>query len=307
MSGPRSFPKSVLALCTLLAAGCSMTKVSANLAGDMATQSMPHMRGMWDYEIAGQADAAGIFQLESMHSLSPDNEQLALTLCASYVGYAFGWVEVTAQKAQDANDDERAAHERYRAELMYTRARDLALRAMRNRDDGIDDALKGKPAQLAAYLNDHYDDKDDVGPVFWLAASWGAMLGASEDVSLAIDLPVITTLVQHAAKLDESYEGAGSLVFLGGFNSQYPAQFGGSTEKGKQYFERALKVTGRRAHQVQLNYARLYAVTVQDRALFLSLLNEIIEAKDQGNDLRLANKIARVRAELLLSKVDLLF
>ena len=65
--------------------------------------------------------------------------------------------------------------------------------------------------------------------------------------------------------------------------------------------------TGRRSHQVQLNYARLYAVTLKDKALFLSLLREIIDAPDQGQEVRLANKIARVRAELLLSKVGLLF
>lgn len=287
--------------------GCSMTHLSADLAGSMAVESMPHMRGFWDYEIAGQGNAAGIMQLESMHSLSADNPQLSLTLCASYVGYAFGWVEVAAQRAEAAGDYDRATRQTRRAELLYRRARDLALGVMRSRDSGIDAALKAKPEQLAAYLDNHYRDPEDVAPVFWVSAAWGAMLGASEDIAAAIDLPVIVTMVKHAAKLDERYEGAGALVFLGGFNSAYPAEFGGSPAKGKEYFERALQVTGRRAHQVQLNYARTYAVTVRDKALFLSLLNEILEPEDEGNEFRLANKIARVRAEQLLSNVDRLF
>jgi hypothetical protein len=288
-------------------AACSMSSFAADQAGGIAAESVDRMRGFWDYEIAGHGNAAGIMQLEGLFGFSPDNEQLALTLCAAYVGYAFGWVEVQAEKAEDAGDYDRAARERHRAELLYTRARDIALHVLRNRDDGIDAALKGKPKQLRAYLAEHYDSREDAAPLFWASASWGALLSMSEDMSLAMDLPAIIALVEHVRLLDEGFEGGGALVFLGGFNAQLPAQLGGSPEKGKQYFERALQITGRRAHQVQLNYARFYAVTVNDGPLYVALLNEIISAPDQGSDVRLANKIARVRAELLLSKVDQLF
>jgi hypothetical protein len=295
-------------LCAFAVAGCSLTSTAAGMAGSMADESMPHMRGFWDYEIAGQANAGGIVQLESMHSIRPGDERLSMLLCASYVGYAFGWLEVAAERAEKAGDYAAATRDYRRIELLYRRARDLALGVMRARDDGIDAALKGNPVQLAAYLDEHYGDReDDVAPLFWLGSSWGAMLGASEDFAGAIDLPTIVTIVEHVVKLDDGYEGAGALLFLGGFNAQYPAQFGGSPEKGKQYFERALEVTGRRAHQVQLNYARTYAVTVRDKALFKSLLMEIIESRDQGNEFRMANKIARIRAELLLSNADTLF
>lgn len=307
MTCRRSPQAATLALLSLLLGACNMNGFAADQAGSIAAGSMSHMRGFWDYEIAGHGNAAGIMQLESLHGISPDNEELALVLCASYIGYAFGWVEVAAEKAEDSEQYEAAARERARAEWLYRRARDLGLGVMRNRHEGIDVALEQHPDQLRAYLREHYDDpEEDVAPLFWAAAGWGGLMAMSEDLSLAVDLPVIVTLVEHVLELDETFEDGAALVFLGGFNSQYPAQFGGSVEKGKEYFERALKVTKRRAHQVQLNYARLYALTVNDRALFLSLLNEIIEAPDQGHDVRLANKIARVRAELLLSKVDLL-
>ena len=300
--------RSLSVLAALALAGCSMSGFAADQAGAIAAQSVDRMRGFWDYEIAGHGNAAGIMQLEGLYGFSPDNEQLALTLCASYVGYAFGWLEIEAEKAEDAGDYARAARLRQRAELLYTRARDIALHVMRNRDDGVDAALKDKPVQLEAYLAEHYDDAgEDAAPLFWAAASWGALLSMSEDMSLAMDLPAILALVERVIALDAGFEDAGALVFLGGFNAQFPAQLGGSPEKGKRYFERALQLTGRRAHQVQLNYARFYAVTVNDKALYVSLLNEIIAARDQGSDVRLANKIARVRAEILLSKVDQLF
>jgi hypothetical protein len=296
-----------LACAALLTSGCSIQSFAIGQAGGIAADSVGHMRGFWDYEIAGQGNAAGIMQLEGLYGFDPDNEDLGLVLCAAYVGYGFGWLEVMAEKAEDAGDYDGAARQRHRTELLYTRARNVALNVLRNRDDGIDEALKAKPKQLKAYLEDHYSDREDAAPLFWVAASWGALLSMSEDMSLAMDLPAIIALVDRVIELDEGYEGAGALVFLGGFNSQFPAQFGGSTEKGKAYFERALKLTGRRAHQVQLNYARFYAVTVNDKELYVSLLNEIIKAPDQGSDVRLANKIARIRAELLLSKVDQIF
>src|SRR5205807_1865536 len=106
-----------------------------------------------------------------------------------------------------------------------------------------------------------YDDPEhDVAPLFWAASAWGSILNVTENLGLAIDLPAIRMLVERSVRLDPSFEMAGGLQFLGGFYAQFPAQFGGSPEKAKQYFEQALKLTGRRAHIVQVNYARLYAL-----------------------------------------------
>src|SRR5262245_15630624 len=102
--------------------GCSMNSFAADQAGGIAAASVDRMRGFWDYEIAGQGNAAGIMQLEGLYGFSPDNEDLALTLSASYVGYAFGWVEVQAEKAEDAGEYDGAARQRHRAELLYSRA-----------------------------------------------------------------------------------------------------------------------------------------------------------------------------------------
>jgi hypothetical protein len=83
--------------------------------------------------------------------------------------------------------------------------------------------------------------------------------------------------------------------------SQTPPDFGGDPAKGKAYFERALSLTGRKALVVQLNYAKLYALTVGDQKLFHSLLDEVLAPEDKGSEVRLSNKIARMHAELLLS------
>lgn len=282
-----------------------MNKLAADSAADIARAADPHMRAFWDYEVAGSGLAASIMQLEALHSISPDNEDLSLVLTSSYVGYAFGWLEVSIERAEDAGRYDQATRLRQRAELMYRRARDLAVGVMRYRDAGIDQALAAKPEVLKRYLQEHYDDpEDDVAPVFWAASAWGSLMNMTEDMGQTADLPTVRTLIDHSVSLNPGFEMAGGVQFLGGFLSQYPAQMGGDPERGRQYFEQALRLTKRRAHIVLVNYARLYALTVNDKPLFLKLLREVIEAGDQGQRFRLSNKIARIRAEMLLAKAD---
>lgn len=257
------------------------------------------MRGFWDYDIAGHGTAAAIMQLEALHSVSPDNEPLTLTLVSTYVGYAFGWVELELAKSRAEGQFAKADRLRARAELIYRRARDLALAAMRTRDAGIDDALLGDPAALRSYLQRHYA-REDIAPVFWTASAWGAMLGMTNELDTTVDLPVIRTLAEHVIALDPGYESGTALVFMGGLYSQTPPDFGGDLVKGKQYFEQALQLTGRKSHVVQLNYAKLYAMTTGDQVLFHELLDEVLAPEDQGSAVRLSNKIARKHAELLL-------
>ena len=78
-------------------------------------------------------------------------------------------------------------------------------------------------------------------------------------------------------------------------------------EKAKQYFDRALEQTNRRALLTLVNKARYYAVKTGDRKLFDSLLAEVMEAEDPLPEARLANRIARVRAQLYIDYADELF
>jgi hypothetical protein len=260
-----------LLLCgTLLLTGaCNLNRFAANQAASIAGSSNEYMRGFWDYDIARHGMSAAIMQLEAMHSVSPDNETLTLTLVSTYVGYAFGFVELDLAEAQAALHFDQADRLRARAELTY--------------------------------LKQHYPDpNDDVPCVFWTAVSWGSMLNMTDQLDQAADLPSVRAMVEHVVALNPGYESASGLVFLGGLYSQTPADFGGDPVKGKAYFERALALTKHKSHTVQLAYAKLYALTNGDQPLFHSLLDEILAPEDQGNAVRLSNKIARMHAERLL-------
>ena len=180
---------------------------------------------------------------------------------------------------------------------------------MRERDGGIDEALK-KPDEtvLPRYLADHYKDKDDVGPLFWAGMALGAAINMSLDQpDMIAQLPAAKALVMRAKELDDGYFNGGAYVFLGAAEAAFPAAMGGNPERGKELFEEGLKKTQRKNHLLQLTYARVYAVNTQNRALFVQLLTEIIEAPDLGNSVRLSNKVARRRAERYLAHVGDMF
>lgn len=306
MTSLRVLPAALCLLC--LGSGCSFKRVAVDTTVGVLTEAEWSTRSYFDWESAGHAAASGIVQLEGLHAVSPDNEALTLTLVKAYMAYAYGWVMDAHEVARDGGDESLAAHHRQRAYLMYSRARNLALRALTQRDEQFIEMSRKEPKLFRAYLDDEFDDlEDDVPPLFWLMMSWSSAVNNSPTMDDFVDMPTIKTLAEWVADKREGYEDAGALVFLGGLASSYPKQVGGDPDKGKQYFERAAKLTGRRNHVVLLNYALFYAVNAQERRLFLSILREILDAGDQGGPYRLANKVAQRRALRLLARTDELF
>ena len=130
---------------------------------------------------------------------------------------------------------------------------------------------------------------------------------ARDDPDLVADLPLAIELVERSVELDAGYYYGAGHTFLGVVDSSRDTGIGGNPEKGREHFERALALTGRKALLVQLNYAQYYAVQKQDRALFLALMREVTSAPNPADsELTLSNTVARRRAERLLGQVDAL-
>ncbi len=301
-------PALSLALCAALPA-CNFNKLAANQTASILQEAGPALDGFWDYDMAGAGIPGSVLQLEAFHAISPENEGLSLNLAKAYVGYANGWVEDEYEVAYQAGDLDKADRLRQRARLMYLRAHQLALSAMRHRDAGIDAALKSNEERaLPRYLEQHYKHKGDVAPLFWTGMSLGAAINMSLDQpDLIAEMPTAKALVERVKKLDDTFFQGAAYLFLGTMDAAFPAALGGNPEGGRALFEEGLRKTGRRNHLMQLAYAKVYAVNTQNRDLFVKLLTEVIEAPDQGNEVRLTNKVARRRAERYLAHVDDLF
>ncbi len=83
---------------------------------------------------------------------------------------------------------------------------------------------------------------------------------------------------------------------------------GGDPEISKKFFTEALEISEGRFLLGRVYYAQYYAVQVQDKQLFISILNEVINTQPLINDdIALLNNIAKIKAAKLLEKVDAFF
>jgi hypothetical protein len=297
----------LLPLCFSLAA-CNFNKLAADSTAKVAEAGKDGANGFWDFEIAGRAIPGVIMQSEALVHISPDNPDLLIGLAKTYVAYAYGWMQDEWEIADEKGQFERADRLEQRVKLVYARAAALAMRALRQRDKPgqLDEKLAtGKIDIVKAYLAETFNDEEDVAPLYWAGLAWGSTIANSGgDLGELAKAPVARLLLERSVELDPTYNDAGGLGVLGTVEAMFPALFGGDPNKAKAYYERALELSKRKNHLIQLGYARNYAVNAQNKQLFVDLLNEILNAGDQGTDLRLSNKVARHRAERYIQHVD---
>lgn len=292
----------------LLASGCHFERIAVDQTAKIAEAGAAGFNGFWDYEIFGQAVPSAMLQSEALVRVSPHNEDLLTGLAKTYVVYAYGWLGDEWERADERGDFERADELEQRVMLLYRRATELSMRVVRQHDDDgqLDAILKGhKVEPLRAYLRKVYTDQDDVAGLYYAGLAWGSVMANSGgDLAVLADAPLARALMERSVELDPTYADAGGLAVLGTVEASFPELFGGDLAKAKGYYDRALEICKRRNHLILLSYAKTYAVAKQDRALFLSLLNEILTAPDQGDDVRMNNKVARHRAKRYVKRVD---
>lgn len=324
----------------VLCSACDFGQLAANSAAKIGRRARPAIEAHWDYELMVAALPGAIVQSEGLLAVSPNNDQLMLGLAQSYVAYVGAYLADESEIAEDAGDLARSDHLRQRAQLMCLRARNLALAAMRIQDTELDavlaaagftpargrvhettwlsllhdaghhDAaskLNGEPRLLTAHLADDCG-RERVEALSIAAAAWGMSIALSGgDPERMREVELARALLIHAATIAPDYAHGAPLSALAAMEASLPPALGGSLDRARTNFERALRLTDRRAHLVHVSYAKTYAINAQDRELYVSLLREVVDAADMGNDVRLMNKVARRRAERYLAKVDQLF
>jgi hypothetical protein len=104
---------------------------------------------------------------------------------------------------------------------------------------------------------------------------------------------------------NEKYFYGCAYMIMGSITGSIPKALGGSPEKAKEYFEKCIQINDGKFLMVYIYYASIYAVQVQNRELYESLLKKVISAPiDILPEQKLANSIAKKKAEQLLKKID---
>lgn len=127
----------------------------------------------------------------------------------------------------------------------------------------------------------------------------------SDDWDALTRLPHIEALL---LTLTEYREGAalGTLYgYLGILNTLRPPALGGEPEKGRDYFERAIELTGGRDLSLKVEYARGYARLLYEQELHDALLRDVLDTNPVADGYTLTNTLAQQdAAELLESGRD---
>jgi len=266
--------------------------VANNMTGtfdDMATafnreQSVTH---------AEKAAPGMLMMLDGFIESSPSNEDLLLMAAEMNCSFAMAVVEPKDEAW---------------AMALYDKGRGYAERALSEQQSDIhtavvDGNVEAVKEALAAAKKDHAQ------ALYWLSMCWGSWINLNqEDMEVVADMPKIEAIAVRVLALDPTYFNAGADLLLGVYYSSRPKALGGDPEKGKEHFEACLEKTDNTFLLAHVLYAEKCAVALQDRALFVALLEEVIAAPEDIDPANgLVTMVAKERAEDLLDGVDDLF
>jgi predicted anti-sigma-YlaC factor YlaD len=144
--------------------------------------------------------------------------------------------------------------------------------------------------------------------LFLLSAAWGlAISNALDQPALVADLPAVRALLARALELDEDYE-RGSIHSALITIEALPEYLGGSPERAREHFERAVTLSDGLDVAPFVAFAAGVSMPAANRAEFQQLLEQALAIDpDEDTSMRLLNLVNQKRAQMLLDHIDDLF
>jgi predicted anti-sigma-YlaC factor YlaD len=284
--------------------GCAMVRhkavgmVASTLAssGDVFTRDD-------DLELVGQAIPFGLKLYESLLDSAPKNKDLLIATCSNFTQYGVAYLETDALVLGEAEHHDEVARLNARALKLYLRARGYCLRGMEVRFPGIGPKLLSDPVAALARAR-----QSDVPLLYWTAASWGSAIGLGLDrPDLSIDMPTVRALAERAIALDDTW-GKGALHEMFISLDSLPAALGGSPERARQHFKRAVELQRGASPGPYVALALGSSLAAQDRAEFESLLKQALAIDPEKEpSMRLVTLVQQRRARALLDQIETRF
>lgn len=145
----------------------------------------------------------------------------------------------------------------------------------------------------------------NVATLYALGNAWARwIISNSEDFDAIADLASIELIMNRVIDLDPDYQDGAAWVYLGTLSCLLPPALGGTPEKGKQYYEKALEISKGKNLMVKVLYAQYYARIIYDRELHDNLLSEVLDANAEIKGYTLINTWAKTQAQKLIADAD---
>ena len=279
--------------------------MASDLTSKIIVKGAPRYEMESDVEIADDAAMALLKVVEIFQYDNPTNKNFNTTLARSYANYAMGYLEQDLLEAS-LKDEETYEKVLKKTKMFYKRGKDYGLNALKKKGS-FKKALTKDMDRFNRVLRSM--GHAQVPRLFWTALNWGSLINYSKNSPMAIAaFPRVEAMMQRVVELDEGYYYAVPHLFFGVAYATRPAMFGGNMPKAKKHFLKAINAYERKFLMSTVYYAQFYALLQKDKALFKSLLNEVLEADASTlPEARLANELAKLRAQWLLDNMKELF
>jgi hypothetical protein len=272
----------IAAAAVLPGCGAVMSSATGGFADNLSTAIMDQE----DPELVREGVPTFLLLLDSLVVSSPDDPKVLGAASELYAAYGIAFVtdaersKTLTAKARTLGERALCAEDADACDLQQLVFEDYE-KTIRGLGPETIDALYSYAIGALAYIRAHSSD--------WIALA---------------DLPKVEVALEHLLELDPG-EKAGSVnMYLGILNSLRPPALGGEPERGRQYFERAIELTGGKDLSVKVEYAQGYARLVYDRELHDQLLNDVLTSEVKQDGYTLTNSLAIQQAEQLLASAD---
>jgi hypothetical protein len=195
------------------------------------------------------------------------------------------------------------ADEEARAARLTTRARNYAQTAMC-------EAYAPSCAWPSATYDEFVASLDGIGSkqaeilYTYGFASLAFLRAHSSDWNSLAELPQMEALFKRYMEISGDAANSAVYTYMGILLTLRPPALGGEPERAREYFEKAITLTGGRDLGVKVEFAKGYAKLLYERELHDRLLQEVLEADPYYDGFTLSNVLAQEQAAILMAEAD---
>ncbi|MEI6613588.1 MAG: TRAP transporter TatT component family protein [Chrysiogenales bacterium] len=253
---------------------CSIKKLAINQVANALTAqtSSTVFSGDNDPELVGDALPFAIKLYESLLAANPGHQGLKLKTGSLYIMYANAFLQAPALMLPES--DFKIQEFNYkRAKNLYLRGRDIVLSALEQKYPGFRENLHKKMYAQALKAT----TKKDVPLLYWAGVGWlGAYAIAPFDMDLGMTMPAAAALMGRVLGLEENYAGGAIHEFYILYYGSLPEYMGGSLQKARKHFEKAIAVSAGKSSTPYIALATTVSVKEQNLGEFQSLLKQAL-------------------------------
>jgi len=265
-------------------AGCSLSSTSARIEQNQA--SVRALGTVHDFEIARRAHATSLVELEGLHELDPENQELLYELVRAWVTETELFTTDDLEMAIDRDAGDRL-YQSARVQSGFTRASFWGREWLSARAPSV--KLGAARTELAQALASEFDAEADAEPLLWLGHALFGVAASSEEERRAAE-----QVLERSIALDESVHFASAHSLLG---RKYASDTPPDLERSRQHFARAEALAGNKLLSTQFYHASVFYCRQGNQAEFKALLNEVLKTSDPEPTVRLENAAAKRRAQ----------